>query len=345
MIKSIVLSVALPALLGAAVLVFVQRLWRSQRLMADGGAASPASGRAWGYPAALLVSFLAAFLSEEGLPEGPAVQWPAWYALAIPLAAAAAISAVTSRWQAWHGMAAALIGGGLVAVVAGAAMRFPDVASRNWQLGLMAAAIVSTLCWQAVRRERQPGREPGRDALTFCAPAMLVFAALSILILESRFAKLALIFGGLSAFNGLALAIGLTGRRIRAGWGGAAAVGTLAPMAALCGYAYDYDLVPVASWVMVAAAPLAMAGVAFICRPGGATDSTTESHVSGEARPARTPLIRLLAPSIVVLLICGAAVGWALLRGSAGEGDAAYEYASALQHDPRQAGGPVVTLA
>ncbi|RJP33843.1 MAG: hypothetical protein C4547_11720 [Phycisphaerales bacterium] len=321
MVKTVLFSVAIPAALGAVVLAIAQGLWRgsgdaaspSPDETAGAGALSAARipsagerpsrirpGGAWGCAVAMLVVFLAAMASEEGLP-----QWPpaSWYALAVPLlgaALAAAAARSSDPPSAWHAACAAAV----VAAATGAAARFPEVDGWNWRVALMVAAFISILCWGAARG--------GREWLTVCAPAMLIFAALSILLLESRFAKASLICGALSAFNGLAAALGLLGRPVQAGWGGAMAIGALAPAAALCGYAYDYDVVPAGCWILVAAAPLAIGALSPLARP--------RPGVCGP--PARhPPITRLLAPLVAVLLICGVSVAWALRAGSSSAAD------------------------
>ncbi len=234
MIAMFLLCVVLPALAACIVLVGAWRPWRRP---------SRGSTGAWGLGVALCVCTLLSFGALESWAPWAA---PArWYGL-LPLSLTTAMLGVLAHWLPTR--RPTIVGAGVLLGASGALwIDLPGVGGAVERVGL--AIVIFMLTVAMAPATRPPRATPQALALA------VVFATLSGLLWTTHFAKLSLITGSLSASFGLAAGVAAACSRGALGISATLTCGALLPALALTGYAYDYDTIPVACWVLVVAAP------------------------------------------------------------------------------------------
>jgi len=260
-IEHIILGIVAPVLISAAVLMAAWRPWR-ERERARGG---------WGPPVAVGLGVLAAFIGLFGLPPLPPVE--SW------------------QWLFYLTLAAALLGVADALVAAPLAVRrglmWIPLAIAPWLLvrlllplewspgatyGFIAAlAVANIIIWTAIDvLALRAGR------FTLLLVLTILVSAASKVVLDSANAKLAQLAGALAATLGPAMVLALwRDRGINPPAGGTRTAATaLSGRATLTitlpftgvlmsAYVNNYGDVPAASFVLLAAAPVAMALAEF----------------------------------------------------------------------------------
>jgi hypothetical protein len=268
-IRQLLLSVLLPALAAALVVVIARKTRRAEAR--DRGA--------WGVALAPAVAFVISFGFEAGWPGWPLPERWQWIAV---LAAAAGLVGAGSTLAGPRGLlnvAVALA----VGAIAGWAIRLPGLDGVGPRAALAAVVLGAVLLLDPIA-----ARRPGPALPIGLA---VVLAALSFVLLRSHNAKLAMTAGALSASAGTIGALTLIRLAPAGSRAGTTVFAALLPTLAMTGFAYDYGDLPPWCFALPAVAPLLLwiAEAPALAR-----------------RPAPATLLRvvlLLGPCLVAVLL------------------------------------------
>lgn len=231
----LILYVAGPVLAAWIVLLLAWRPWRRSIRAPD---------RDWATGPALATGFLIAFIAQVGWSwtESPA----RWHLLAVLALAATLIGAVAGCFP---GGGWTVAGWGALAGVCGASLTgMPGVDSWAMRAGLGVSILLLTVIYEPLGRRRP---------ISTLLVLMVALATLVGLLLISHFAKLALITCTFAATCAFAAILTAWNHRVDGIVGGVVVCSALIPAIALTGYAYDYQTVPVMSWILVVVATAA----------------------------------------------------------------------------------------
>ncbi|MCP3905322.1 MAG: hypothetical protein GY715_16975 [Planctomycetes bacterium] len=292
MIRTLLLSVALPAFVALVALLTGWRPWRRDGTLARG---------AWSGAVAFGGAFLVAFVAEVGTLEFPPAERWQWIAplvalaVAVGLALALLVEALPERAAPWLRLVAAIVLG----VGAGWMLNLPRLDGVGARVGLGAAIAVAVVVLDLVATRHQGVLIP----LVMAA----CLTAVSVIVLQSN-NMIATIAGACGAATGSATLVALLRRDVSLAAGAAPVLATILVAVAACGYAYDYADIPLATFALPTAALLAC--LACDARPFAPLRGLTGA------------MLRL----VLVTLICGGAVVWALAIASGGDGPSDYGY-------------------
>ena len=252
MSQPIPFDIVLPFLFGPVVLALAWLpRWRKR----------PAHGAEFRFCFILVITFLFSFVLQEGAPT-----WPLgarWHAVLALLVGVSLVSWVWFRPRRSTGAAQPLsfdqpcvadpvfpARGFLFALFCGAmstiVVRLPGHDTWPWRLGLgLIVCLLATSLLATASRKRGAA-----------IPLSLagVLATLSVLLLTSHFAKLAIIVGCVAWLCGIAGVIAWIVPDFTIGSPAAATLATLIPTVALTGYSYDYDTFSPYCWLLVSSA-------------------------------------------------------------------------------------------
>lgn len=270
MIEMILMTIAVPAIAGGAVLLIGLGVQIGMQQFGIGRSHSddqPATDRsAWplrlagalGVTLAIMISFR--YLEGEW-PVPPHTRWHWVFLMTMAAGAIGAVNAMipAGRGPTWRrtavvaavlGVAGMILLRPLPPIDDGTAV-WPDWL---WKIGFGGGVVVSWLGLEAVSR---------REGAAWTLLGVIVaFTAASIVIIEARFAKPSQLAGAVAATCGLAWAISLaltmTGRRMPMCGGMTAPLAMALPALLIFGWFYNVTDVPATSFVLVALTPLAL---------------------------------------------------------------------------------------
>lgn len=194
------------------------------------------------------VAFVIAFIVTEGWVDWPPHSRWQWLLLMGAWGGIVGVVAGAFRGRWW---CTALTSIALAVPVAWMLKPLPDNEyPLLWRIGLGLSVAALFLSLHGQGQHRRGGWMP--------LALMIVFAAGSIVMIESRFAKLGLITAAMSASCGGALVIGLFAQRMVFSPGPAAVLAATLPTLATLGWFYNEGNVAFAAFLLLAVAPLAL---------------------------------------------------------------------------------------
>jgi hypothetical protein len=235
-------------------------------------------GGSWGSVAALGLGFIASFVAMNGWPGYPTPQ--RWQRLVFIGAAATAAGLVAALMQprgAWR------IGLGLAACASAARLIDPPPAFANTGIWKAALGIGSGVLWLGL----EPLAERRRGAsmpLAMCT----VFGGVSVILLESRLANFSLLAAAVSSAAGMAMVVAWLNPRVSLAHGAVHVGVALLASLVLTSWFYRDAGVGSASFILVAAAPLAL--------------WIGEAPLIARWRPWKTTVLRAAAVGLLVAI-------------------------------------------
>lgn len=283
LLEQILWPVILPGTFATLLLLVLWRPWRRE---ADPQAEAAA---AWGFPLAVGVAILVAFVSQEwpaAFPFPQRWQWIAALAAACTLLGVLA-AAISSP------VAALIVSAGGAALATGYLIDYGPLANGVGRVPLAAAAGGLVLLMEPLAVRRRGFALP--------AAAWMAFTGLSVAALHAGFAKLSLIAAGASAAAGAGVVAGLLQPRLSLARG---AMTVLAPMFVVLlatGWAYEgrQSLGPW-PWILLAAVPV-LAWAGLLLRPADGPDATPRRRFIAAAGGLLLPLLAMLAAVFIAI--------------------------------------------